>query len=388
MAKCGKDGCSQPLSELEKIIKCAGFCNRNFHMSCAGISRSIEPFLSSAKGLLWFCDPCLQLHKSGISGIYKEILKSREHNQSLMEALYGRLKTTISEQSISIENAKSEILTKNDEIKLTYADAMKKSDDKKFVKKDPVVIVQPKDKKQGNDKTKSDIKNKINPNEIPVNGLFNANNGSVIIKCKKQGDIEKIKEIVNSDLGENYDVRIPESKNPRVKIVGIDEKPENNDWIIETLKNQNDEFFGESDIIKVVTVMEMKNRSGKPYFNLIIEINPKSFNKIMSIDDARINFNWNRCKIFDALYVKRCYRCCSFDGHNAKECTKNIVCYKCSENHKSDACTAEKLKCINCENAIKNLKIKLDSEHNALSSECQVFQRILQKKARSINYNE
>jgi hypothetical protein len=274
-----------------------------------------------------------------------------------MDNLYGRLKN-------NIIKSKSEILDKNDEIKSSYADMLKKNDDKMCIKKDPIVIVKPKDKNQNAEKTKMDIKNKINPNEIPVNGLFNSNNGAIIIKCKKKDDIAKVKNIVESDMGENYEARIPDSKNPRVKIVGLDEKPEDNVEIIEILNRQNDEFFGDGDIIKVVTVMQAKNRRGKIYYNLIIEVNAKTYNKIMSIEEPRINFNFNRCKVYDALYVKRCYKCCSLDGHSSKDCQKNAVCYKCSGNHKNDVCTADKLKCINCENAIKNLKLNLDSEHN------------------------
>ncbi len=193
---------------------------------------------------------------------------------------------------------------------------------------------------------------------------------------------------MENDLNEKYDVKIPDTKNPRLKIVGLDEKPEDNSEIIETLKKQNDEFFDNSSEIKVVTVFEMKNMRQKIYYNLIVEVNPKLYNNIMSCEEPKVNFNWNRCKVFDALHVKRCLKCCSLDGHTTKECKNNVVCHKCSGSHKSQDCDKDKLNCINCQNYMKKLKLNLNTEHSVMSKECEVYQRILKSKMRSINYNE
>ncbi len=173
-----------------------------------------------------------------------------------------------------------------------------------------------------------------------------------------------------------------------MKIVGLNEKPLNNEETIETLRKQNDEFFEDSCDTKVVNVMEMKNRKGKSYFNLVIEVNPKIYKKIMEIENVRINFDFNRCKVFDALYVRRCLKCCSMDGHTAKDCEKEIVCYQCSGNHKRSACRNGTNKCINCDNANKKFNLKLDTAHNALDRNCRVYQRELNRRARTINYLE
>jgi hypothetical protein len=134
--------------------------------------------------------------------------------------------------------------------------------------------------------------------------------------------------------------------------------------------------------------MEMKNSKGRNYFNLIIEVDPKTYKKIMAIEDVKINFDFNRCKVFDALYVKRCLRCCSLDGHTAKDCKKEMVCFKCAGNHKRDACRTEVSKCTNCDNANKKLNLKLNTAHSALDRLCPVFQREIKIKSRTINYLE
>jgi hypothetical protein len=225
------------------------------------------------------------------------------------------------------------------------ADIIKSAKNEIFDKNEAVIIVKPKNKKQGNIKTKNDLKSMIDPNITPINGLVNVKDSSVILKCKKKEDVNKIKNFVESK-SENYDAEIPASKNPRLKIVGLSEKPSNNEETVNTLKKQNDDFFDDSCVIKVVTVMQTKNKKGREYFNLIIEVNPKIYRKIMAIEDVRINFDFFRCKVFDALYVRGCLKCCSLDGHTAKDCQKQMICYECSGNHKSNECTNEVLRCI------------------------------------------
>jgi hypothetical protein len=43
---------------------------------------------------------------------------------------------------------------------------------------------------------------------------------------------------------------IPASKKPRLTIIGLNEKPSNNEEIIETLKRQNEKFFDDSSDTK------------------------------------------------------------------------------------------------------------------------------------------
>jgi hypothetical protein len=391
MAKCAKSGCDIPLTDLAKTIKCSGFCNRQFHTSCTNVTRNLESILNSTKNLLWFCDPCLHLQKNGfekITALFNEILKSREQSKIQITELYNKLNSSITKQTCSIENAKSEIINKNEEIKISYAEILKNNEETSLKKNDAVVVVKPKNKNQGAEKTIHDIKSKINPKEIVVNGLMNATDSGIIIKCKKKEDTNKIVKIIEENLSENYEAKIPLRKNPRLKIVGIDEKPADNCEIIETIKKQNEEYFDTSSVIKVITVNEITNKIGKKYYNLIIEVNPNTYNKIMTSENCKMNINWNRCKVFDAIYVRQCLKCCSFDGHNAKDCPNHVVCFKCSGNHKSDSCSMEKFKCINCENANKNLKLNLNTEHSAMSKECEVYKKIVKNKMRSINYSE
>ncbi len=76
-------------------------------------------------------------------------------------------------QADIIKSAKNEILYKNEVAKTSYADVLMKNNNKICDKKEAVIIVKPKNKKQGNLKTKNDLKSMIDPNITPINGLVN-----------------------------------------------------------------------------------------------------------------------------------------------------------------------------------------------------------------------
>jgi hypothetical protein len=394
MANCGKSGCAQALSDDNKVYKCSGFCKGSFHSSCAGITRNVESVLNSLKNLKWFCNPCLEIYNNvfeKLGSIQDEIISeikiSRKQHEKQLDSMKSLFLDELYFQADIIKSAKNEILDKNEVVKTSYADVLINNNDKICDKNEAVIIVKPKNKKQGNLKTKNDLKNMIDPNITPINGLVNSKDSGVILKCKKKEDVNKIKNLVESK-SENYDAEIPASKNPRLKIVGLSEKPSNNEEIVDALKKQNDEFFDDSCEIKLVTVMQVKNKKGREYFNLIIEVNPKIYRKIMAIEDVKINFDFFRCKVFDALYVRRCLKCCSLDGHTAKGCQKKMICFKCSGNHKSNECANEVLKCVNCADANRKFNLKLETAHNALDRECPAYQRALKRKAKSIDYFE
>jgi hypothetical protein len=143
--------------------------------------------------------------------IIDEIRLVRKQQETLIKNQIDSLRKRFMDEIT--ESAKSEILNKKEDLKISYADTLKNNE--------AVMIVKPKNKKQKNEKTKSDLKNIINPNDTPINGLIDSKDGSVILKCKKKSDVNKIKEMVESSLSENYEV----NQHPCVK-----ESPSENHW--------------------------------------------------------------------------------------------------------------------------------------------------------------
>lgn len=76
----------------------------------------------------------------------------------------------------------------------------------------------------------------------------------------------------------------------------------------------------------------------------------------------------------------RCFKCQKF-GHGAKSCKGNTKCNKCSQNHETNDCNIEILKCVNCE-----------GEHMASSRDCKVYKKeyeiIAIKTKMGITYGE
>jgi hypothetical protein len=127
--------------------------------------------LNSSRNFKWFCNSCLEIYDnvfSKLDSIQDEIIDEirliRKQQESLiknqMDSLRKRFMEELTFQAEIIESAKSEILNKKEEVKISYADTLKNEE--------AVMIVKPKNKKQNNDKTKSDLKNMINPNDTPT----------------------------------------------------------------------------------------------------------------------------------------------------------------------------------------------------------------------------
>lgn len=51
-----------------------------------------------------------------------------------------------------------------------------------------------------------------------------------------------------------------------------------------------------------------------------------------------------------------------------------------AESRKATECTAEKKKCVNCMYKARTYNLKINDEHDVLSSECPTFKRTIQKK--------
>jgi hypothetical protein len=140
MATCGKNDCEIPFSDESKTIVCSGFCNVQFHTKCASVSRQTENFLASTKNVLWFCDSCIAIQKSGsIKYLINEVRKCKEDNRGLAKSLLNSVKQ-------EIDKSKNELLSKSDEIQVSYADTLKNWNKKSAPKNDSVVVIKPKDK--------------------------------------------------------------------------------------------------------------------------------------------------------------------------------------------------------------------------------------------------
>lgn len=120
-------------------------------------------------------------------------------------------------------------------------------------KPNPVVLVKPKNKELKRPQVKADLKNNINPETHLINGIRNASQEAVLIECENPEAATKIQTEIQQKLGENYEVNIPDIKNPKIKIVNVyDDQNMTHESYIKAIKNQNSELIKENDYMKII----------------------------------------------------------------------------------------------------------------------------------------
>lgn len=152
------------------------------------------------------------------------------------------------------------------------------------------------------------------------------------------------------------------------------------DDVIGELKNHN-ELLKDCEIT-LVTVLNRKATSRQQTSNdIVIEVNSATYNKLLDMQSLRLP--WRECKIFEHIYVKRCYKCLGF-SHIAKDCKHEQKCSKCGGSHKFSDCKSKKL-C--CHAANEKLKTKSDTKHHAWSNICPVYKRRIESLVKKIEFN-
>jgi hypothetical protein len=319
---------------------------------------------------VWYCDECLDILKilsEKIQRIYDHLLLHDEKfNQNT-----GKLDDLKKEIGVLHEKTKSEKPA-------TYAEKLK------FARNDPVVVIKPKNGEKTGKQTRDDVQKRIDPSVIPIKEMRNISQGSVVLECKSAESTDMVRQEVEVKLGNDYEVSVVGCRNPEIKVIGLWEKPseENNEnCVVEKIRRQND-FIAADATIEKIRIEEAKIRRGS--FNIILRVDPGTYNKVMEI--GKINVGWSRCRVVENIRVLRCFKCAEY-GHKVQDCKNAEVCNKCAGPHNTKDCQSTVSKCINCERAKTRLGLtNISTDHPVWSNKCQVYERILSKKKKTINY--
>lgn len=105
------------------------------------------------------------------------------------------------------------------------------------------------------------------------------------------------------------------------------------------------------------------------------------------MDVGKLYVNWDSCKIFEHVNLIRCFKCLGFN-HFSKDCSRQTTCKFCASNHESSACSrsssSQDYKCVNCSYHVEHLKMQLDVNHHAFSSDCKVLQRKFMEERKKV----
>lgn len=197
----------------------------------------------------------------------------------------------------------------------------------------------------------------------------------MVIDSIDESEREKIKEIMDKQMSDKYEIKIPRDYKPRLFITDMHFE-KNSDELIECLKNQNKCL--EQGEIKVIKQYSVKNNT-KTYYNAIVEVDEGMFTSVMKLD--KLNIGWERCRFYDGVNVTTCFKCKGYN-HIATNCKSEEVCSKCLGKHKTTECNeTPKNKCINCIKANEKLNLGLDENHLCNSRDCPVYLKHLSAKS-------
>lgn len=225
--------------------------------------------------------------------------------------------------------------------------------------------------------TENDLKQSLDPVKVKFQKLRKFPKGGLAIECGNLGESKEVERIVKEKMGEKYDVSVPELKNPRVKIIGI-ENELSADELVKVVKDQND-WLADGDV-QVINLFKTKRNN----YTAILELDADSFEKCMRAN--RIKIGWSMCRLVEDLNVFRCFKC---NGYNHKQvnCTNKLSCKVCAGNHHSSVCRAKTENCINCKTANDKFGVKLKINHAATSDKCSIYQKKLEAMRRQIKYS-
>lgn len=366
--------CNDPIKRTSKYLKCGSYCDNLYHQKCAKLSDKMYDLVLDNVNICWRCDFCIQRRSRDMYSIIEKIYSTTEK----LSEDFKQHQETLKKHEDILQNLK-------EKVDYGHADDCSKtkvvSYAEKTKKNKPVLVIKPKNDKQTSETTKEDLKEKIDPTEADINRLKKVAKGGVAISCSNVESLEKLKEETEKKLGDKYNVNIPSAKKPRIKIVGLTEKP-NEENIIEYIKKQN-HYIKEDSIIKVEHIYKVEKGRNIRY-SIIIQVDGDTHFNI--VRNKEIIIGWDVCAAYDHLEITRCYKCCGY-YHKASKCNKEQCCARCGGDHRVQNCSSNVEKCVNCEGANKKLNMKIISDHNSWSPDCPVFKRMIDAERNKIDYS-
>lgn len=377
--------CASGIEDDSDTFDCDG-CLGKYHIQCDGVRKGDVTARMSSVNLRLFCSMCCRkrldiLNSEKLSIIYKYVekidKKTQEHVEKQADAV---------DKLASVISATKKLNDKIDDVKLT-GDSQHKSNEKKSYasvlnnSNKPSVMIKPKNCNQNSTKTCDEIKSQINRKEVNACGIRKLYGGGMVVTCENNNSAMKMKQIVEEKFGEKYEVNLPQTMKPRIKILNVDDIQENE--IVVELKERN-EWLPESADIVLKKIIEKKTVDQK-VVDVILEVDNECFENMM--DAGRVNLGWKSCKVLHHVHITQCYNCCGF-GHIAKNCKNKLACSKCGGEHKISECEKEEVKCVNCHMLNQKYKMKLDTNHRPWSKLCETYKKRIERFSRNFNIQQ
>lgn len=387
MSLCGAR-CFEPITKTDETVTCGGSCKVKFHTKCSSLTKAATDVLSKTSALTWRCIKC-QTEDSLVTALLEKLRlqlakfeKKNDENFAKIEKRFSGIETGMLEGEKQVRNDITKVVeqcSSNLAEQERWSEVVKKP----RKKNSPVVHIAPKDKTIKSDATKAAVRNALDAADFSVQGMISASNGSVLIACDDDNNCSNLVAQAVSKLGDEFVVKKPHKRLPRVKLLRVVKASENNDEFLAELKKNNQIIGDKVEIVKREDV-KIKGLKIDGLSNIVLQVDGETHKKIMA--KGNLFVGWSATKVVDNIYIRRCYKCYGFN-HNAADCKRAAACSRCgSEEHKFIECKSMIENCINCISKNNNLKTRLDVNHNVWSRECPVYMKKLAISKRGIEY--
>lgn len=381
------------INKNEGLVGCEASCNCWYHYSCIGLTNVEFTMLSKSKNLFYMCDNCKHkcdiVVKSSVQDYNNNIKSINERVTEVSKTVRKTLDTQLGGFSKLLDDLKENLLKsiKSDvEIAITehlnkftsqwtescpsktYASAASSSN--------ASLLVTPK-VTQKSSTTKSDMLQNINPIDVNINltQVKQVRDGGLLISCANDNECTKFKEVAADKLSNKYVIKEVSALNPRLKIVGISEKLDN-DVLLNYIQTQNKCVFSDDSVCKIIANVPLKKN--KNIYQVTIQTDKVTYKSIM--EQGKLFVGYDYCNVFDAIDIRRCYKCCGFHHLSNKCLSKVTICPRCAEHHAVADCKSDVLRCINCINFKKgNKDVVIDVNHASWDTCCHVYSNTLKK---------
>lgn len=285
-----------------------------------------------------------------------------------------KLKEEVEDMQSRNQNIKGEL-----ESRLKYSEVIGR-------KNDDILVVKPK-KVQESFVTKTVIQEKVDPEKIKVgvSRMKYIKDGGVAISCERKEDLINVSNSIQKQLGEDYEVKIPQKKCPKIKIVNVEEKLLSDGDFIEKIILQN-AITTREDERKITLLKHYKGKNGQEgKESVVLEVDSNTYSLLNKKE--RLSIGWKSYRFYDHINVIQCFKCYKF-GHIAQECKlRKNICPKCAGEHKSDECRSKEKICINCKHAAEVLKVpNVEYNHTAYDRNCEAYKRVYKGLEQRVNY--
>lgn len=341
--------CNVTLKNFDKCARCF-ICTKKAHTKCLKLDDENFKILNQFKNFKYVCDDC-----SVMEGCSKldQIVETVSKCVSLIEEQNTSRKA---QQTITFNPDTADLNTKI----LSYAEVTANTSS---------VMLKPKNDNQPISVTKKDLFTNVDPIKTKVNitKVKASRNGSVIITCDNPDDINKIGNIVSNNLP-NYSLKQLSSLLPRIRISRIDSSVEK-DALLNYVLNQNKSLFPAGYVCNLKKFSTLRNNEA--LHQAVIEVDAQSYHNIIAAGKLLVGYEY--CKVWDAVDIRRCFKCSGFN-HISEHCTKDEpTCPKCCGNHLLKNCESITLTCSNCFSR-KDKYPNIDCSHSALDRGCATYQ--------------